>query len=829
MNEVETALQNIRLSELIPPEYYEFWNTKQFYVVCKGSKGSCKSTTAALWHIYMMMRNPQANTLVIRNVYGTISDSCYKDLLWAIDRLGVSQLWKATVNPLKLVFIPTKQEILFKGMDDALKIAGIKSTKGKLCWIWWEEFSEVTNEAEFDRVMMSIRGVLPPGLWKRCTITFNPWSEHHFAKRRFFDTPRDNTLAMTTTFRCNRWLGPEDIARYYEMYDTSPRMAAIVCDGEWGVAEGLVYENWTVDRFDIDKVIRDHPKIKQTFGLDFGFAHDPAAFVAVAVDMDSNTLWIYDEIYEVGLDNAPLAKRICEMGYGKKTIIADCAEPKSIFQLRRGFKEPLIDEETGEAMYMEVEKTDANGETITVREPLYATYQLPNIQAAFKGADSLKNGIRNIQSFKMIVHPDCSNFIMELNNYIWAKDKDGNCLDKPIDEYNHCLVAGTMVKTDHGAVPIEDIEVGDMVLTHLGYREVLASGITRPEPAEIWRVTFEDGTEIEGTFDHDIMTTGGYKNLGRLTIRDKVIQYLGTNPDVLKANPSSMMEECGTETLMQKQETFVYTTEAYLMENQPFCIDTSGRNTTAPSLPDMRSTISTAIPTTTISPISNVSLISSTYGNIPGPKNKERLSVNSCPISNLRHNVHVEHGTLPKKVMNGIFSTGRGLQRISNLSNIRVNTAVRNTWQSPLMENSVQMPANRQPAERPGSITRNAFVQYVVKHSQSTNTPKLKPVPENAEGYSELETIAKDCRLLNVAKVERTGRFKYVYDLTVEEAHDFFANCILVSNCCDALRYSLGIILSSGKGYVAETTAEPVMIATDSPKTKCRRVFSTYD
>lgn len=614
MSEAETALQNIRLSELIPPEYYEFWNTKQFYVVCKGSKGSCKSTTAALWHIYMMMRNPQANTLVIRNVYGTISDSCYKDLLWAIDRLGVSQLWKATVNPLKLVFIPTKQEILFKGMDDALKIAGIKSTKGKLCWIWWEEFSEVTNEAEFDRVMMSIRGVLPPGLWKRCTITFNPWSEHHFAKKRFFDTPRDNTLAMTTTFRCNRWLGPEDIARYYEMYDTSPRMAAIVCDGEWGVAEGLVYENWTVDRFDIDKVIRDHPKIKQTFGLDFGFAHDPAAFVAVAVDMDSNTLWIYDEIYEVGLDNAPLAKRICEMGYGKKTIIADCAEPKSIYQLRRGFKEPLIDEETGEAMYMEVEKTDANGETITVREPLYATYQLPNIQAAFKGADSLKNGIRNIQSFKMIVHPDCSNVIMELNNYIWAKDKDGNCLDKPIDEYNHCLVAGTMVETDHGAVPIEDIRVGDMVLTHLGYRKVLAAGITRPEPVEIWRMTTVRGRVLEGTCDHLF------------------------------------------------------------------------------------------------------------------PRNPE------------------------KPTHDDAFALKDGA----------------NKW--------------------------------------------LKTLT----GYDWGDFV------------ENTGRKEYVYDLTVEEAHTFYANDILTMNCCDALRYSLGIILSSGKGYVAETTAEPVMIA-DGPKTKCRRVFSTYD
>jgi phage terminase large subunit len=828
MNEAETALQNIRLSELIPPEYYEFWNTKQFYVVCKGSKGSCKSTTAALWHIYMMMRNPQANTLVIRNVYGTISDSCYKDLLWAIDRLGVSQLWKATVNPLKLVFIPTKQEILFKGMDDALKIAGIKSTKGKLCWIWWEEFSEVTSEADFDRVMMSIRGILPPGLWKRCTITFNPWSEHHFAKKRFFDTPRDNTLAMTTTFRCNRWLGPEDIARYYEMYDTSPRMAAIVCDGDWGVAEGLVYENWTVDRFDIDKVIRDHPKIKQTFGLDFGFAHDPAAFVAVAVDTDSNTLWIYDEIYEVGLDNAPLAKRICEMGYGKKTIIADCAEPKSIYQLKRGFKEPLIDEETGEAMYMEVEKTDANGETITVREPLYATYQLPNIQAAFKGADSLKNGIRNIQSFKMIVHPDCSNVIMELNNYIWAKDKDGNCLDKPIDEYNHCLVAGTMVETDHGSVPIEDIEVGDMVLTHLGYRKVLASGITRPEPTEIWRVTFEDGTVVEGTFDHDIMTTKGYKNLGCLTIRDKVIQYLGTNPNASKASPSSTMGECGIGTPMQKQETFVCTTEAYLMENRPCCIGTSGRNSMGQSLPDMRSTISTAIPTTTTSPISNASLMPSMHGNTPGLRSAGKHGARPCSISTLRNNADAGHGMLPKKVMNGTFSTGRGLQRTSNLSNTHANTAVRSTWQSPLMGNSVQMPASQRPAERLGSTTRNAFVWYVERRSQSTDTIEHRHVLENVGAYSDIETIAKDCRLLSVARVEKTGRYEYVYDLTVDEAHDFFADCILVSNCCDALRYSLGIILSSGKGYVAETTAEPVMIA-DGPKTKCRRVFSTYD
>lgn len=434
-----TERRTIRVSELYPDEYREFWNTRQFYVACKGSKGSCKSKTAALWHILMMMKYPQANTLVVRNVFGTIKDSCYTDLLWATDQLGVSELWKATVNPLQLTYIPTGQVILFRGMDDALKIASISVRHGYLCWVWWEEFSEISNEAEFDKVMMSIRGKLPPEshLWKRCTMTFNPWSEHHFAKKRFFDTKRDNTLAMTTTFRCNRWLGEDDLSRYYEMYESNPRMAAIVCDGDWGIAEGLVYENWAEERFDIGRVIKDHPNLKLSYGLDFGFAHDPAAFVAIAIDTDSNTLWIYDELYEVGLDNSPLAKRICERGYGKKTIIADCAEPKSIFQLKKGFKEQMIDDATGEPMYTTVEALDENGEPVNVREPVYVTYQLPNIEPAFKGSDSIRNGIRMLQSFKMIVHPNCSNTIMELNNYAWAQDRDGNYLDKPINTFNH--------------------------------------------------------------------------------------------------------------------------------------------------------------------------------------------------------------------------------------------------------------------------------------------------------------------------------------------------------------------------------------------------------
>ena len=86
-----------------------------------------------------MMKYPDANTLVVRRVYGTLKDSCFTDLLWAIDKLGVTKFWKATTNPLLLTYKPTNQVILFRGLDDPLKITSITVRHGILCWLWCEE------------------------------------------------------------------------------------------------------------------------------------------------------------------------------------------------------------------------------------------------------------------------------------------------------------------------------------------------------------------------------------------------------------------------------------------------------------------------------------------------------------------------------------------------------------------------------------------------------------------------------------------------------------------------------------------------------------------
>lgn len=413
------------ISKLVGPGYNAFWNTKKFFRLCKGAKGSKKSKTCALWYIWHMMQYPEANTLVVRRIYSTIRDSCYTELLWAINRLQVAPLWKASVSPLRLTYIPTGQVILFKGLDDATKVGSLAVDTGYLCWVWIEEFFEVTDESEFEKLQMSIRGGIPPetGLWKQITCTFNPWSENSWIKARFFDEPHDNVFACTTTYRCNNFLDEADFERYDELRARNPRAARVICDGEWGIAEGLVYTDWEMAEFDYIDILNKYPDAKPMYGLDFGFITSYTAFVAALIDVKKHIIWVFDEMYERGISNLEIAKRITKMGYGKEYIIADSAEPKSIFELQEGQIEEVVEDDG------------------TVR---YDKWQLPAIRQAMKGPDSVRNGVRRLQSFHMIVHPKCKNYMMELNNYCFDQDKDGKTLDKPIKDFDHLMDAVRM-------------------------------------------------------------------------------------------------------------------------------------------------------------------------------------------------------------------------------------------------------------------------------------------------------------------------------------------------------------------------------------------------
>lgn len=406
------------LPDIVGRGYGTFWRFRGRYRVVKGSRASKKSKTTAIWYIYNIMEKPGANLLVIRKTFRTLKDSCFTELKWAINRLGVERWWSCKESPLEMTYLPTGQKIYFRGLDDPLKVTSITVDKGALCWMWIEEAYEVLKEEDFDVLDESIRGEVPEGLFKQVTLTFNPWNEKHWMKHRFFDDltgydaegqpiykERENPisadgeiLALTTNYLCNEWLDKADKAVFERMQRNNPRRYQVAGLGHWGIVDGLIYENWREDPFTLEQVTN----CTTIAGLDFGYTNDPTAFFLGFLDQSGKKLYVWDEIYKKGMSNRRIYEDIVAMGYSKERITGDSAEPKSIDELRG----------------------------LGLR-----------IAGAKKGKDSIINGIQWAQDLEIIVHPRCVNFLTEISNYTWATDKFGKKLNQPIDDFNHLMDA----------------------------------------------------------------------------------------------------------------------------------------------------------------------------------------------------------------------------------------------------------------------------------------------------------------------------------------------------------------------------------------------------
>lgn len=396
-----SKIKHIYLPEVVGKGYKDFWKFKGRYRVVKGSRASKKSKTTALNFITTMMQYPEANLLVVRKVFRTLKDSCFTELKWAIRRLGVERYWETKESPLEMTYIPTGQKIYFRGLDDPLKVTSMTVEVGTLCWMWIEEAYEIMNEDDFNMLDESIRGQVPKGLYKQLTLTFNPWNERHWLKKRFFDVKNEEILAKTTNYLCNEFLDEADKKVFETMKKNNPRRYKVAGLGDWGVVEGLIYDNWEERAFDHRS--EKFKIMKSAFGLDFGYTNDPSGLFCGLVDIDHREIYVFDEMYEKALTNKMIYQKILNMGYAKEKIRADSAEPKSIVELR----------ELG----------------------------LRNIIGARKGKDSVNNGIQFIQGFKIIIHPRCVNFLTEISNYTWDVDKFGTTINKPVDDFNHLLDA----------------------------------------------------------------------------------------------------------------------------------------------------------------------------------------------------------------------------------------------------------------------------------------------------------------------------------------------------------------------------------------------------
>jgi phage terminase, large subunit, PBSX family len=419
-------MTQIKIKDVIGKNYDLFWNDKHFYRVVKGSRGSKKSKTIAINMIYRIMKYSESNLLVIRRVFNTLRNSCRADLIWAINRLKVNHLWRVPKGEHTLTYLPTGQQILFAGLDDPLKLTSITVAQGYLNFVWIEEAFQIEKQEMFETLEESIRGILPPHLFHQITLSFNPWSEDHWLRKRFYNDTYDREYtddliyAITTDYTMNEFLDEVTLKRFEKMKIKRPNRFRVAGLGEWGIAEGLVYNNWEILDFDAIELLKKDFSLETAFGLDFGFTNDPSAFIAVIVDLRNKRLFIFDEFYKKRLLNNEIAEEIKIRGYSKDEITADCAEAKSIEEIRR--------------------------------------HGISRIKQSSKGKGSVNQGIQYIQQFDIYVHPKCTNTIMEFKNYVW-EEKNGITLNKAADNYNHLMDALRYALEKYSTGGVHDILV----------------------------------------------------------------------------------------------------------------------------------------------------------------------------------------------------------------------------------------------------------------------------------------------------------------------------------------------------------------------------------
>ena len=385
-----------------------------------GGRGSCKSSFVSQEIVNGIMKDTtgHSNAIVFRLYGNTLRESVFSQIAWAIDTLGVNHLWKSRLSPMQWTYTPTGAQIIFRGLDDPSKLKSIKPTRGVFRYIWFEEFSELPGPNFTRNVMQSVqRG----GDTFTVFRSFNPPISANNWANVFIKEPdeRATTLQTDYTMIPPEWLGEAFLYEAQRLKEVNPQAFEHEYMGIPTGTGGEVFPNLKIREI-TDAEISNMGYIYQ--GLDFGFAVDPAAFLRVSYDRKHDTIYFLDEIYKRGLSNAQLAEEIKAKGYhkdgrggyvspvfgvmsaeGQQLITADCAEPKSIADMRAaGLKCTGCHKEPGCVEYR----------------------------------------VKWLQHRRIVIDPARTpNAYREFVNYEYMTDKDGNFLSRLPDKDNHTIDA----------------------------------------------------------------------------------------------------------------------------------------------------------------------------------------------------------------------------------------------------------------------------------------------------------------------------------------------------------------------------------------------------
>ena len=369
------------------------------YYFFKGGRGSGKSSFISLAIVLGLMKDSNANAIIYRKVNDTIYDSVYTQILWAIDRLDLLNWFKFYKQPMKMIYLPTGQEILFKGCDDPQKSKSIKPKKGYFGYCWFEEATDFQGLDEIENIVQS---VARSGLGKTAIVlSYNPpESVQNWINAEVLNKQENRYIHHSTYLSISPELLGEQFIKIAEYKkQTNEKQYRHIYLGEVTGTGGEVFGN--VETREItDKEINRFDYIYT--GLDFGFAVDPVAIVKASYNSSKKELYIFDEFYRVGASFDVIAEQLQKMG--NPYTIADSAEPRSIYELK---------------------KRDCR------------------IVGAKKGSGSVEHGLKCLQDLnKIVIDPTrCPNTVREFCTYEYELDKYGNYKSIYPDKNNHAIDA----------------------------------------------------------------------------------------------------------------------------------------------------------------------------------------------------------------------------------------------------------------------------------------------------------------------------------------------------------------------------------------------------
>ena len=196
------AKVEVRLKEKIPGV---FWPVHQAIrrgevteVVAKGGRGSGKSSYLSMELVWQLLRHPDCHAVVLRKVGGTLRNSVYNQIVWAIGELGCAGYFRCTVSPMECTYLPTGQKILFFGTDDPGKLKSLKLPFGAVGICWFEELDQFDGPEEVRNVEQT---VLRGGSWTLTLKSFNPPAMARSWANRYALETRPGKLVHHSTYR----------------------------------------------------------------------------------------------------------------------------------------------------------------------------------------------------------------------------------------------------------------------------------------------------------------------------------------------------------------------------------------------------------------------------------------------------------------------------------------------------------------------------------------------------------------------------------------------------------------------------------------------------